>query len=124
MISKSVFARTFGCLVLAAAIPSVALANDKDKNHADKTHATAAAASVEGTVEAITNKDMTVKDTSGQMMKVEINKSTQFDNSGKTGALKDLRAGMNVTIQGQKEKDGTVKATSVRYDKNAPVNPS
>jgi hypothetical protein len=124
MISKSVFARSFGGLVLAAALPSVALANNNDKHHSDKTHTTAAAASVEGTVEAITNKDMTVKDTSGHSMKVEIDKSTQFDNSGKSGSLKDLRAGMNVTIQGQTQKDGTVKATSVRYDKNAPVNPS
>lgn len=124
MISKSVFARTFGALVLAAALPSVALAHGDDKNHSDKSHETAAAASVEGTVEAITSKDMTVKDTSGHTMKVEINKNTQYDNSGKSGTLKDLRAGMNVTVQGQTQKDGTVKATSVRYDKNAPVNPS
>ena len=75
-------------------------------------------------MEAVTNKDLTVKDTAGNTMKVEINKQTHYDNSGKSGAVKDLRPGMSVTIQGQKQKDGTLRATAVRYDKNAPVQPS
>jgi len=51
-------------------------------------------------------------------------RARHYDNSGKSGAVKDLRPGMSVTIQGQKQKDGTLRATAVRYDKNAPVQPS
>jgi len=132
MMTKSSFVRAFGSLLLAAALPSgVALAHgDTDKAGTDKAgHAKAAkteqaapAASVQGTVEAITNKkNLTVKDTAGNTMKVELSKHTQFDNSGKTGSVSDLRAGMSVSIDGAKQKDGTLRAASVRYDKNAPV---
>jgi hypothetical protein len=111
--------------MLAAALPSVALAHGDDKTqsdtHSDKSRAAATSASVEGTVQAVTGKDLTVKDNTGRSTKVEIDKTTQFDDSGKTGTATDLRAGMSVTIQGKKMKDGTVKATSVRYDKSAPV---
>jgi hypothetical protein len=119
MISKSIFARTVGGLALVAALPSVALAHGDDKTHADKTHSTAAVGSVQGTVEAVTRSDLTLKDAAGRTTKVELDDNTRFDNSGKSGTLTDLRAGMNVTVQGQKQKDGTVTATSVRYDKKA-----
>jgi len=131
MMTKSSCVRAFGSLLLAAALPSgVALAHgDSDKAGTDKaghakatkTEQAAPAASVQGTVEAITNKNLTVKDTAGKTMKVELSKHTQYDNSGKTGSMSDLRAGMSVSIDGAKQKDGTLRATSVRYDKNAPV---
>jgi hypothetical protein len=125
MISKSSFVRRFGGVVLAAALPSsLALAHGDAKSGTAKTDTTQTAApatSLEGTVQAVTHKDLTVKDTAGNTMKVELSKQTHYDNSGKSGAMKDLRPGMSVTIQGQKQKDGTLRATAVRYDKNAPV---
>jgi hypothetical protein len=132
MISKPSFVRAFASLVLAAALPAgVALAHgdSKDKSHSaksdtaksDTTQTAEPATSVQGTVAAVTSKDLTVKDTAGNTMKVELSKKTHYDNSGKSGAMKDLRPGMSVSIQGQKQKDGTLRATAVRYDKSAPV---
>jgi hypothetical protein len=130
MISRFTLVRAFGALVLAAAFPSVALAHgdsaktDSAKTDSAKSHQARAAASqtisnVQGTVEAISRKDLTVKDVDGHSLKVQLNEHTQFDNSGKSGALSDLRAGMSVAVRGEKQKDGTLKATAIRYDKSA-----
>jgi len=120
MIFKTHLVSALGGLVLAAALPStVALAGDHDKK--DHPHATAPSESVLGTVEAVSPKDVTVKDAAGNSTKVEFNKDTQYDNSGKAGSVHDLRAGMTVTINCAKQKDGSLRATTVRYDKNVPA---
>jgi hypothetical protein len=48
-------------------------------------------------------------------VKVDLDKKTQYENAGKTGSLSDLRAGLIVTVSGEKQKDGTIRASSVRY---------
>jgi len=126
MISQSTLVRALGSLVLAA-LPAIALAHGTDAKKAsaksDQARAAASQTStnVQGTVEAITPKALTVKDIDGHSLKVELNQQTRFDDSGKSGTLHDLRAGMSVSVQGEKQKDGTVKATAVRYDKKAKV---
>lgn len=86
-----------------------------DKKHDSDHHGAAQQASVQGTVEAVSPRSITLKETDGNSVKVDLGKETQYDNAGKTGAVSDLRAGMVITVRGEKQKDGTVKADSVRY---------
>lgn len=97
----------------ALAAAPAALAHDHETKKDEKTDTQRA--SVQGTVEAIGDGDITLKEHNGRMLKVELDKETTYDNAGKTGSASDLRAGMIVTIRGEKQKDGTLQADSVRY---------
>jgi hypothetical protein len=101
----------------AAALPVAAFANDPDKHNDSAKHEAGATSRWNGTVEAVSSESLTLKETDGKSVKVELGKQTKFDNSGKSGSVSDLRAGMNVAIQGEKQKNGTVRATEISYVK-------
>lgn len=116
--TRSALMRMLGGATLGAALMAApaALAHDHDAKHEKKTEEGGAQrANLQGTVEAIGNGDLTLRERSGRMLKVELDEDTTFDNAGKTGAVSDLRTGMIVTIRGEKQRDGTVQADSIRY---------
>src|SRR5689334_17996389 len=93
-------------LSLGAALPATALANDPK----DHEHDTAGATSTwNGTVEAVNRDSLTLKETNGSSVKVEMGKQTKYDNAGKQAKVSDLRPGMTVAVEGEKNKDGTVR---------------
>ncbi|MEY2936103.1 MAG: hypothetical protein RL033_6852 [Pseudomonadota bacterium] len=103
-----------GAALGTSLVAAPAFAGDKAKHDHDS-HSAAEQSSVQGTVEAVSPRSITLKGSDGSSVKVDLDKKTQYDNGGKTGAVSDLRTGMVVTVQGEKQKDGTVRAESVRY---------
>ena len=74
--------------------------------------AKAAAKSTTGTVTDIEGHTLYVTTSSGSLVAVKVSSSTTVDRNAST-TLAGLKPGDTVTVQGTKEKNGTVEATSV-----------
>jgi hypothetical protein len=77
-----------------------------------KALAKAAAKSTTGTVTDIEGHTLYVTTSSGSLVAVKVSSSTTLDRNAST-TLAGLKPGDSVTVQGTKEKNGTVEATSV-----------
>jgi hypothetical protein len=107
---KSALYIALASLSLGAALPATALANDPDEQET-----AGATATWNGTVEAVNRESLTLKESNGSSVKVEMGKQTKYDNAGKQAKVSDLRPGMTVAVEGEKNKDGTVSATEIRF---------
>jgi hypothetical protein len=116
MVQSALIRAVCGAALATALVSAPAFAGGDKENH-DKHGATQAAkpASVQGTVKAVSPSSLTLEKNDGSSVKVELDKQTTYENAGKTGAVSELRAGMIVSIRGEQQKDGTVRADTVRY---------
>jgi len=74
--------------------------------------ATAQAKQTSGTVTDIVGNTLYVTTSSGSLIAVKVSSSTTVDRNAST-TIAGLKPGDTVTVQGKKEKGGTVKATSI-----------
>jgi hypothetical protein len=72
----------------------------------------AAAKQTTGTVTDIVGKTLYVTTSSGSLVAVKVSSSTTVDRNAST-TLSGLKPGDSVTVQGAKEKNGSVQATSI-----------
>jgi hypothetical protein len=72
----------------------------------------AAAKQTTGTVTDIVGKTLYVTTSSGSLVAVKVSSSTTVDRNAST-TLSGLKPGDSVTVQGTKEKNGSVEATSI-----------
>jgi hypothetical protein len=115
MIQSALLRALCGATLATALISAPAFAGGDKEKHDQHGAAQAKPASVQGTVKAVSPSSLTLEKNDGTAVKVELDKETTYENAGKTGAVSELRAGMIVSIRGEQQKDGTVRADSVRY---------
>jgi hypothetical protein len=68
---------------------------------------------VKGTVSAVTEQHITVKDTAGRESEIKLTEQTQFLRGGAPVARSDLRQGERVIVHARKE-GASLEATEVR----------
>ena len=81
---------------------------------------TAATATFNGTLKAITKKDVTVDLDSGNMVEFKLSKKTEFYFGEKKVTAKDLVAEAVVKIEGNKDVFGYLTATKISVRRNTP----
>lgn len=76
--------------------------------------------SLKGTIESLNGNKLTLKSTDGKSVGIHVDDQTRYDNGEAGGSASDLRPGMRVVVNGEKMKDGTVHAATIRYVKSKP----
>jgi hypothetical protein len=108
------FARAVGraALVMAMFTAPLASAHEGHEHGAEES-------SLKGTVEALDGQKLTLKGVDGKSMNVHVDGHTRYDDGHAGGSAADLRPGVRVVIHGEKMKDGTFHAATIRYAKDA-----